>query len=258
MKIFIINLKRRPDRLENIVNELSKYNFTNYEVIDAVDGQTEDVYQKYNNKHAKRLNRELTKGEIACALSHQKVYQRIIKSNKGAIVIEDDCPITKEFIDFANNDADINAHVVMLGYYGSNKIWSYKQKYSYEIMKIYSQSRIYFKKDDVIKIGNFNLHRIDEQSYRVDYLNGTHCYYVSVEGAKLMASFNKKVIVEADNVWCYIPTEFNIYAAVPQLVDIGNMPNSDSDISDERNQFKEQLLNNKFYLQRRNNPMWGR
>ena len=37
-KIYIVNLKKDKNRRENIISEVKKQNLTNYEIIDAVDG----------------------------------------------------------------------------------------------------------------------------------------------------------------------------------------------------------------------------
>ena len=58
-KIYIVNLKKDKNRRENIIREVEKQNLTNYEIIDAVDGnklnQNElDVATFRNKKHVNR------------------------------------------------------------------------------------------------------------------------------------------------------------------------------------------------------------
>jgi hypothetical protein len=77
---FVINLKRRPDRLEKIVEEL-KYVGWEYEIFEAID----------------------TKSYVGCALSHFAIIE-IAKERKysSVMVIEDDCsfmPYAKDLID---------------------------------------------------------------------------------------------------------------------------------------------------------------
>jgi GR25 family glycosyltransferase involved in LPS biosynthesis len=81
---FIINLKRRPDRLESIKKQMD-YVGWEFEVFDAVD----------------------TNSYMGCALSHLGIL-RIAKERgyKKVMIIEDDCffmPYAKELIDDLNN-----------------------------------------------------------------------------------------------------------------------------------------------------------
>jgi GR25 family glycosyltransferase involved in LPS biosynthesis len=53
-KVFIINLRRRPDRLENIILQCDKLGIK-YQIFDAVDGYTEENLKKYQEYVAKPL-----------------------------------------------------------------------------------------------------------------------------------------------------------------------------------------------------------
>lgn len=84
---FVVNLKRRPDRLEYITNELN-YMEWSYELFEAID----------ENSH------------LGCALSHLGVV-KIAKERgyESVMVIEDDCsfmPYAKSFVDKINNETD--------------------------------------------------------------------------------------------------------------------------------------------------------
>jgi len=91
IKIFIINLKRRVDRMDMVKIQLRDFK---YEVIEAIDGETLDL----NSYEATPfidwvdplINRNLTKGEIATALSHIEVWKRVAESDEPCIVLEDD------------------------------------------------------------------------------------------------------------------------------------------------------------------------
>jgi GR25 family glycosyltransferase involved in LPS biosynthesis len=81
--IYVINLKRRPDRLAHITEQLMQVN-TAFKLIDAVDGN--DV--KCNLKVGNGWN---YKGVTGCAYSHKKVYEDALGNNfKRILVVEDD------------------------------------------------------------------------------------------------------------------------------------------------------------------------
>ena len=100
MKIFVINLKRRPDRLAFMQDQLTGYEF---EVIEAVDGNRLDEYKGnykvFENWIDPLLDRKLTAGEIATSLSHLEVWKRVIKEKAPCIVLEDDSKIREGFFD---------------------------------------------------------------------------------------------------------------------------------------------------------------
>ena len=89
MKIFVVNLRREPEKKERF--KLAWKGIEgDLEFIEAVDGSLldENELQKlvYSYPQIK-----LTKGEIGCALSHLSIYQRIVKSKIPiALILEDD------------------------------------------------------------------------------------------------------------------------------------------------------------------------
>jgi glycosyl transferase family 25 len=94
--IFVINLDRSQKRRSRIVKMLEEYKY-NFEIISAVDGYSlsEEEKSQYSAESSQNaLNRELVPGEIGCALSHIKVYKRILDEDwDSAIVLEDDATI---------------------------------------------------------------------------------------------------------------------------------------------------------------------
>lgn len=94
MKIFVINLKRATVRKEQFLknwaffaNELSFFN-----AIDGKDLSTNELSKcSVDYPHLK-----LTKGEIACALSHLALYRKIVKEKISmALILEDDAILKK-------------------------------------------------------------------------------------------------------------------------------------------------------------------
>ncbi|MEW5562162.1 glycosyltransferase family 25 protein [Enterobacter asburiae] len=88
MKTFIINLKSSVDRRLKIEGQLNALSI-DHEFIEAVNGKamsTEELADK-----TKKINYAFLPGEIGCALSHQKIYKKMIDENiDSALILEDD------------------------------------------------------------------------------------------------------------------------------------------------------------------------
>jgi GR25 family glycosyltransferase involved in LPS biosynthesis len=98
-RVVVINLKRRPDRLERFFSRLSNWPFKQPQLFEAVDG------------HAIPTPAEWDKGPGAwgCMLSHRQVLDRAISDGvQSLLVLEDDAyPVN----DFASRAADFLQHV---------------------------------------------------------------------------------------------------------------------------------------------------
>lgn len=105
--IFIVSLPQ-SNRRYDINKKLSKYSFQ-YE--DAIYGKIlgEQYLQELNNHQWIKNNyrRDLTFGEVGCALSHRNIYKKIIDQNiPWAIIFEDDISIKHPFYDVLVNNID--------------------------------------------------------------------------------------------------------------------------------------------------------
>jgi glycosyl transferase family 25 len=105
MRVFSINMKDNTERKEYIVNECAKYSL-NVEIIEAVAGKE---LSEAELREAV-LNYEMcdfTKGEIGCALSHQKIYRKIVEDGIDiALILEDDATLSDN-IKAALDDVEI-------------------------------------------------------------------------------------------------------------------------------------------------------
>jgi glycosyl transferase family 25 len=97
-KGYVINLKKRSDRLKRFKNEVSNYlPDINIDVIEAIDGSllnlNDEFYKNNVNKwNFVNLHDKMLKGVIGCCLSHLNCYDLISKSDdEFAIIFEDDC-----------------------------------------------------------------------------------------------------------------------------------------------------------------------
>lgn len=98
LKSYVINLERANDRRQRAIAEQEKLGFP-FEVVDAVDGQdatgdfTDEGYTLEAGKRLRNMyhTRGLSRNEQACALSHIRVYGKILQDDVDvALVCEDD------------------------------------------------------------------------------------------------------------------------------------------------------------------------
>lgn len=92
--IFVVSLADNLHRRASIKARLDELGLA-FEFIDAIDGRNglpDDIMALVDQDKAQReFGRRLALTEIACAMSHRKVYQRIIDEGLGgALVFEDD------------------------------------------------------------------------------------------------------------------------------------------------------------------------
>lgn len=99
--IFLINLKKNPDRLIYSLNQLSKVELTEYitrkEACD-VDRAKKLKYEYISEKVVDNIENELvscdilpTWGAVGCAISHIEIWKMIVEDNiKFALILEDD------------------------------------------------------------------------------------------------------------------------------------------------------------------------
>jgi len=93
MPVFVISLARAADRRTGITGRLNTAG-VNYELVDAVDGMTLDV----DALGARVVNRALTRGQIACFLSHCNLWQRMMDEQiPAALILEDDAVWEDDF-----------------------------------------------------------------------------------------------------------------------------------------------------------------
>jgi GR25 family glycosyltransferase involved in LPS biosynthesis len=85
-RIYVINLDRRPDRLEKFNLELDKFGITDVEKFSAIDGTT-----------ISPNNNTLLAGEIGVLMSHLEIIKKCHSEGvKNVLILEDDVFFTDE------------------------------------------------------------------------------------------------------------------------------------------------------------------
>jgi GR25 family glycosyltransferase involved in LPS biosynthesis len=100
--IFLLNLEKRADRLNECVMQSLKYDFT-FEIIKGVDGDKlniRDLLKRniINDEFFSPDGHHLSMGVYGCALSHYNAYKRIVEDDLDmALIFEDDFVINTIF-----------------------------------------------------------------------------------------------------------------------------------------------------------------
>lgn len=177
MKGLVINLKRRPDRLQRFIKKVQTYlSCVDIEVIEAEDGKLIDLKNQFilenvNEWNFKFLNEKTLRGIIGCCLSHLKCYEKIINSDeKYFIIFEDDCSIK-------NSIFNLNEII--------------------EKLVIPEKFGIIFLNDDWIQKKN-KKKCLSSQYNKISYAKTTESYIISKEYAKILYDENIKNIGAID------------------------------------------------------------
>src|ERR1044071_5972478 len=99
--IWVANLARSPERRLFMQQQFASLDLS-YRIINATDGKklSREELQNYSKRHAlKAKRRELSTGEIGCALTHAKIYQQMLDENlEEVLILEDDIVVTQDLL----------------------------------------------------------------------------------------------------------------------------------------------------------------
>lgn len=100
--VFVINLKRNPERKAFMLQQLTHLGLKP-EIVEATDGKTlslEEEDRLYARVHSRELiDYELRASEIGCAHSHARIYRRIVDENIAyALILEDDIELDSRVV----------------------------------------------------------------------------------------------------------------------------------------------------------------
>jgi len=161
-KSFFINLDRRTDRLDHIHKTLPFY-AERFSAIDAKDlTLTEEIKKLFPEKYY-----QLTKSEIACALSHYRLWKQLTqdKNSNNYLILEDDVVFEDGFLELWNNkfSQDLPKNF-MIAYLGGCQPWN---KTHYHNVLEYKNNHFFtVKKNDFFTPNDYYWH-MNASSYIV-------------------------------------------------------------------------------------------
>ncbi|POT55636.1 beta-1,4-galactosyltransferase [Citrobacter amalonaticus] len=105
--VYIVSLLRDDARRAKISAEFSALDI-DFNYFDAIDAKDPCNRVLIDSMRDKGVGNEMTDGEIACTLSHQFIYQKMVAENiKWALILEDDVTVDfrlKKFLSMLTND----------------------------------------------------------------------------------------------------------------------------------------------------------
>jgi GR25 family glycosyltransferase involved in LPS biosynthesis len=216
IKKFVINLKRRPDRLELFKKQCP---FNDVTVIEAFDGKNmKDEPSAIEKDMASRFT-ILSSGEIGCYLSHLRIFNIMRRENlQYALIFEDDAIFSDNFLEVYSK---------ILEEFPSDT----------DILYIGGRFEPQFKMRDFIKVSdNIVKHRIENNrilGIDCDTDRTTHAYIVSNSFATKFTEEFYKTIRHSKAIDSYLLSfcnthNFTVYNAYPLLCHSPRI--SDSDI----------------------------
>lgn len=107
MQIFLINLDRRPDRLEQVKTQLEQLGLE-FQRISAVDGKQlpADYPLLQKERFLLEQKKPAVMGEIGCAESHRLIWKQMIANNLPfALILEDDISLNPKLTAFLKTKA---------------------------------------------------------------------------------------------------------------------------------------------------------
>lgn len=185
MSWYIINLKRREDRKNEIIKRLQEANIYNYNIIEAIDG-TESLPPTKNiidNNNDFQSNPRIA----ATILSHRKVWKLIAESDQDyGIVAEDDIYFHPEFNKLWNrispNIKYLKSHITYLGM--GDVLPIHTNPPSLTLLKAQEKSHIV---KNSLKYKYFGVPNVDSP-YVFDWF-GAFSYVISRDVAKQLLEF---------------------------------------------------------------------
>jgi glycosyl transferase family 25 len=119
MHVYVINLARRPDRRAFMQQQADRLGLQ-FDFIDAVDARTDAP--EFSEVEVRRgLSGRLSRGDLACTLSHRKFWRLFLETGEPyAVVLEDDAILADDSAEYLAQPTWIppDAEVVKLERYG--------------------------------------------------------------------------------------------------------------------------------------------
>ena len=162
MKHFVINLKRRPDRLEQFFQRCP---YTDVEVIPAFDGKNMSQESKKEKLLIDKFPKDRQPGAIGCSITHLRIWKRMVNENIPiAMIFEDDCMFDSRFKDF-----DFDTHSFNILYPGGR----FQQNFTIPSTAMIPISDTIYQHNDSVWNNRFH-----ERT--------THCYILKLKLARFL------------------------------------------------------------------------
>jgi GR25 family glycosyltransferase involved in LPS biosynthesis len=169
-KIFIINLDKDIDRLNNSYKQLNNYNITNYERYPAIYAAEANKYEL--NTYTTTIGKIIaSKTMIGCGISHINIWKKIVKEKiNTSLIVEDDFILVDDFLN----------------------------KFNIIINKAPNEYDILFLSSDQMHNPSIKIRDINEYFYKQIFISQTIGYIITLKGAEKILKYIYKVSYHID------------------------------------------------------------
>ncbi len=176
LRVFVISLVRSQDRRRRIREAATRCRLRDWEFFDALDGRhlSDAVLARYDDiATKKKIGRALALSEIACALSHSALYQKMLNENiQNAVILEDDAKISPDFVTLLGSGA--------------------LERTNFNLILLHARKPRVFRLPFERLNERFALYRF------VRAPTGAAAYYLTLEAAKALCEWTKTISHPAD------------------------------------------------------------
>ena len=210
--VYVLTLEGATDRQGPLTEVLAGLNWDFFYGVNKHDFSYQalkdrGLYDEQKHRETKRSSRNMSVGEIACAMSHRNICQDIVTNNyRRALILEDDVlPVYQKLSGFKEVVSELpeNWELLMLGYYGE-KMPTLKHRLQLKVYLLYHYLHLFnWHKVSADWIKKTCLVPYKNHLYTLGKLVGGHAYAVSYEGARKFVDYQEPIIIQADRVFNY-------------------------------------------------------
>lgn len=206
LKIYIISLARNKERQHLIAKRMMQLGL-NFEFFSGVDGSllTQAELAQVDQQYCRaNFNHEMNPSEVGCAMSHIRIYEKIVADNVGhAMILEDDAYILSCVPDILSSIMQRPNFDLLYLFHGKAKRYpfSHKLPHDYRLVRYRSPSK---------------------KSKRC--IIGAVAYILSTDGAKKLLNQAYPIRMPADYLTGLIQRSgLKTYGIEPNCVDTGHL-----------------------------------
>lgn len=222
-----MSVPRFTDRHERIKQSLEGLSFEFFWGADKLtlnydEAKADGTYDEQRAKKLQRQGKALNLGEIACSLSHRKVYEEILKHNwKKVLILEDDVlPLIANMNELpaALEELPENWELVYLGYLKHEQVTAAlkAKQFFYKIISAFGLMVWSYK-----MVTNFLPKPYSKHLRKAGFHDCTHAYAVTLAGAKKLLAIQTPVVYRADDLLSatIMIGELNAFITDPKFFD---------------------------------------
>ena len=221
VKKYTINLNHRKDRYKKHIQnakETQVHNINHFEAVNGrnIDLKTDKIIDKYFVLENFTLYSSYKKaqGEIGCSLSHFKLWNKAIETNKVTL-IQDDITYKHKYVEFLgcvlNNLSKVEWDICLTGWHGDEKNCKKFNLTNEKILELFGINKL-------IKLNYENVLKYSHNYYVGGFCGGgLFNYLITPSGARKLVNIieKRKFTTPCDYEILSLWEELNIYLAPP-------------------------------------------